>query len=298
MGFLWQDICFGARILYRSPAHTLLAVLVLALGIGANTAIFSVTNELLVRPRPGIGAPERLVDIGRSQDGEGFDNMSYLNYADYRDRNRSFSGMFGYCLEPKPVSLSSGSGADRIFATIASGSYFSVLQVSPARGRFFTQADDQRPGERPVVVLSHAFWKRRFAADPGIVGSRLTLNGLGFTVLGVAPEGFRGTTILAPDIWVPMMMTPAIIPESRIMEGRANVWMVAIGRLKPGVPLGHARRHAFFPPARNQCPRSGNLHPHAGHARPGLPAGHLDPCPARHPDRSDRRPAQRVKEFN
>ncbi len=245
MARLWQDIRYALRALSKSRGMAVLAILSLGVGIGATTAVFSLFNELVLRPRPGIGNPEELIDIGRSQDGSGFDNMSYPNYADFRDQNQSFMGVLGYCIEPRPVSLSTGDAGERIYAGLVSGNYFDVLQAPPGLGRYFSQEEDRVQGRDPVVVLSHAFWKRRFAGDSTIVGREIRINGHPFHVTGVAPEGFRGTMIITPDVWVPLHTTSIIIPGSRLTEQRLSVWMVAIGRLKSGIALGQARAEAL-----------------------------------------------------
>ena len=241
MDTLWQDLKYGLRQLRRNPGFTTVAVLTLALGIGANTAIFTLVNEVLLRPRPGIGSPEELVDIGRTQDGSGFDNFSYPNYVDFRDRNRCFSGLLGYEIEPRQVSLTEGDAAEPVFGALVSGNYFSVLQVTPALGRFFSPEEDRTPGTHAVMVLSYRYWQRRFAGDRAILGREIKINSHPFQVIGVAPEGFRSTMILAPDAWFPLMMTPVVIPGSHLLDERRDVWMVAIGRLKSGVTLQQAR---------------------------------------------------------
>ncbi len=240
MDRLWQDVKYGARLLVKSPGFTLVAVLTLALGIGANTAIFTLVNEALLRPRPGIGRPEQLVDVGRTQNGSGFDNMSYPNYKGYRDRNRTLAGLAGYELEPYAVSLSEGESSERVYAAVVSGNYFSVLEVQAAVGRFFTEQEDQ-DGGAPVMVLSHAFWQRRFDGNAGIVGSDLRINGQPVRVAGVASPEFRGTSPLAPDAWFPMHMRPVLRPGQTDLLERRSVFMLAIGRLKPGVSIAQAR---------------------------------------------------------
>jgi predicted permease len=241
METLWQDIKYGGRMLVKSPGFTLAAVSILALGIGANTAIFTLVNEALLRPRPGIGNPGRLVDVGRTQDGSGFDNMSYPNYKDYRDRNRTLAGLAGYALEPHAVSLSEGNSAERVHAALVSGNYFSVLEVQPAAGRLFTQEEDQAVGAHTVTVLSHRFWQGRFNGDPGIVGRDLRINGQPVRVVGVASAEFLGSSPIAPDAWFPMHMYPVVRPGSNPLESRRSVFMMAVGRLKEGTSLAQAR---------------------------------------------------------
>lgn len=239
MEILWQDAKYGARMLAKSPGFTLAAVVILALGIGANTAIFTLVNEVLLRPRPGIGHSERLVDVGRTQDGSGFDNMSYLNYKDYRDRNRTLSGLAGYTLEPHAVSLSNQDSAERVHAGLVTGNYFSILEVRPAAGRFFSQEEDD--ASSPVMVLSYRFWQTRFQGDGGIVGRTLRINGQAVQVVGVASPEFRGSSPLAPDAWFPMHLWPVVRPNSNPLQERRSVFMIAIGRLKPEASVAQAQ---------------------------------------------------------
>jgi predicted permease len=244
MGKLLQDLRHAVRLLAKSPGFTAMAVLTLSLGIGANTAIFSAVNEALLRPRPGIGHPERLVDIGRTDDGHGFDNMSYPNFRDYRERTQSLSGAAGLMLEPRALSMGSRDGAERIYANLVSGNYFDVLEVKPFLGRFFLPEEDRTPGTHPVAVLSHGFWKERFQSDRDIVGREIRLNGIGYLVAGVAPPEFRGTNPLAVDAWIPMMMASHALTEPDLLECRRCSFMIAIGRLKPGLSVGQARSEA------------------------------------------------------
>lgn len=236
-----QDVRYAARALGRSPLFTLTAILSLAIGTGATTAIFTLVNTLLLRPPPGIGAPERLVDVGRSQDGQGFDNMSYPNYVDYRDRTTTLSGLAGIQLEPRSLSLAGPGGGEAVQGTVVSGNFFDVLQVRPAAGRFFLAEEDRVPGAHPVVVLSHRYWRDRFAGDAAVVGRTVVLNGTPFTVVGVAAEGFQGPSILAPDLWVPVMSMPLLGGSAGMLDARQAVWLMAVGRLKPGVPVSAAQ---------------------------------------------------------
>jgi predicted permease len=245
MNRLLQDFNYSIRMLAKTPSTTAIAVFTLALGIGANAAIFSVVNEALLRPRPGIGAPDRLVDIGRDDGGRGFDNMSYPNFRDYRDRNGSLSGAAALMLEPRPLSLATADGgSERIYANLVSGNYFDVLQVKPCIGRFFLPEEDRTPGTNPVVVLSHRYWTQKFHSDRSIVGRSLTLNGLGFAVVGVASPDFHGTSPLAMDVWIPMMMSSQVLASQNILECRECSFMVGIGRLRDGATLKEARAEA------------------------------------------------------
>jgi predicted permease len=241
---LAQDLKYALRNLAGTPGFTAVALVTLALGIGANTAIFTAVNEVLMRPRPGLGHPERLVDIGRSQDGRGFDNMSYPNFRDYRERAQTLSGVAALMIEPRPVSLQTRDGAERIYAGLVSGSYFDVLRVEPHIGRFFLPEEDLTPGSHPVVVLSHSYWLKRFGGDAGMVGREIRLNGLAYTVVGVTAPAFHGTTPLAMDAWIPLMMTPQVLSARDLLECRACSFIVAIGRLKPGISTDQARAEA------------------------------------------------------
>jgi len=244
MNSLLQDLKYAIRMLTKSPAFALVAVLTLALGIGANTAIFTVVNEALLRPRPGIGAPERLVDIGRSDNGRGFDNMSYPNFSDFRTLNTSFTGMAALNLEPRAMSLTGKDGAERVYVSVVSGNYFDVLQVKAHAGRFFLPEEDRTPNTNPVVVLSYAYWQKRFQGDGGIVGREIKLNGLGYTVVGIAAREFHGTMPLSMDVWIPMMMSPQVFASRDLLTCRRCAFMLAVGRLKPGVTLQQAQAEA------------------------------------------------------
>jgi predicted permease len=227
---LARDVRFAFRTLAKSPGFTAVAVLSLALGIGANALVFSVVNALLLRPLP-VEHPERLVFIAN----ESFNSQSFPNYRDLRDRNKTFAGLVGYRLAPMEVE--SVSGATRIWGLLATGNYFDVLGVHPLMGRFFHQADDLHPGASPYAILSYNSWRGRFGADSGIVGRTVRINRMSYTVLGVAPPDFHGTELwYRPEIWVPIMMEPQIenYSGSGWLEDRGtwNTWV--LGRLSPG----------------------------------------------------------------
>ena len=238
-----QDLRYAVRLLRRNPLFALTAVLSLAIGIGANTTIFTIANALLFKPPLGVAAASRLVDVGRSQDGQGFDNGSYSNYLDIRARNTVFSGIYAYRLGPEPMSLRGKDGAERIYGEMVSTNYFNVLGTPPHIGRLFTSDDSEQPAATPLAVLSHRFWMRRFNGDPAIVGQTLVLNGRPFMVIGVTPEGFHGTTVLTSDLWVPVNMVGELasrLPPA-ILTSRESAWLVMGARLKPGVTVGQAQ---------------------------------------------------------
>ena len=234
---LRQDTRQAVRLLLRHPTFTIVAVLSTAIGIGANTAIFALVNELLLRPPAGVERPDELVDLGRTQDGGGFDTVSYPNYLDYRSRNQVFSDIYAYRLEPQAVSLGGRTEAERIYASAVSGNFFSVLGVRPALGRLLAESDDRLPGPNPVIVLSHHLWERRFNSDRSILGETVRINGDAFLVAGVAPQGFTGTTVLTPDAWVPLTAGTQGMERTELFSGRQFVWLVMAGRLKPGVSI-------------------------------------------------------------
>jgi predicted permease len=227
---LRADIRYAVRTLLRTPAFALVAILSLALGIGANTVVFSVVNALVLRPLP-IEHPDRVFFL---QSPSGRPSQSFPNYRDLRDGTSSFEGLVGYRLSP--IDLESGGMPVRVWGYLATGNYFDVLGITPAAGRFFHQQDDLHEGAAPFAVLSYDAWIGRFAGDPSVVGRAVRLNHTPFTVIGVAPKGFRGTELwYQPDLWVPMMMEPQIEVGNNWLENRNtwNTWVV--GRLKPGV---------------------------------------------------------------
>lgn len=234
-----QDARFALRLLRKSPLFTATAALSLAIGIGANATIFSVGSALLLRPMPAVTQPDRLVDIGRHRGNDDFDTVSYPNYKDLRDRATSFTGIYAYLIEPTPMSLAGAGDAQRIYGTLVTGNFFDVLGVRPHLGRLLRPDDDAPSGGSAVVVLSHDLWTGRFAADSQIVGKPITLNGAAFLVVGVAPRGFQGTTLLKGDLWVPLSTLALSRPSSRqsLFTSRASTWLFMTGRLRDGVSV-------------------------------------------------------------
>jgi predicted permease len=233
---LTPDLKYTLRALRKSPGFSLVAVLTLALGIGANTAIFSLVDAVLLRPLPGIEDPGRLVSLWRMQKNDQFDGLGFPDYADYRDRNGSFSGLAAHAAAA--MSFSRGT-PERIVGDVVTGNYFSVLGVKPERGRLIAPADDTGPGAHPVVVLSYGLWERKFGADPNALGAKIDLNGFPFTVIGIVSQPFIGPVAGEPvDLWVPMSMLDQAIPRTvghHFFDERAWGWLGVFGRLKPGV---------------------------------------------------------------
>jgi putative ABC transport system permease protein len=232
------DVRFAARLLRRNPIFTLTATLSLAIGIGATTAIFTVVNGLLLRPADGIASPATLVDIVRLEtDGPGVSPFSYPDYLDVRREATTVEHVFAWQLILEPASLRAGESVGRVFPTLVSTNYFQALGVQPALGRTLGPADSDEPGASPVVVLSHRFWTRQFGADPAVTGRTIWIAGSPFTIVGVAAEGFRGTSVAAPDVWMPIGMIAAIEPEHapRMIGTRQAEWLMLGGRLRHGV---------------------------------------------------------------
>jgi putative ABC transport system permease protein len=254
MRILWQDLRYGARTLLKKPGFTLIAVLTLALGIGVNTALFTVFDAFVLRPLP-LKDPDSIVKVsGRMPDGGRTWLFSYLDYLDYRDRNHVVEGLVAWnkvaaALGEKPAgpvddSFIIAGSHEYIFGQIVSGNYFSVLGAEMALGRAFLPEEDRESGTHPVIVLSYGFWQRRFNADPNVVGKSIKLTGQPYTVVGVAAREFIGTEPDAPQFWVPLMMRDQINPG-----WNHNIWLTErnadsfalIGRLKPGVSRQQAQ---------------------------------------------------------
>ena len=236
MNSIIQDIRYGWKLLRRDRGLTFVAILSLALGLGANTAIFSVANAFLLRPL-AVEEPERLVSLFGSAEGVRYAMTSYPDFVDWRDQNDVFSGLAAYAWLPIALKVSGGGPAEVIAGELVTGNYFSVLGVEPVLGRAFLPEEDSTPGTHPVAVISHGLWKRRFGSDRNVVGKNVRINGLKFTVIGVAPEGFIDITVgIAPDVWVPLMMESQIFPyPTSLLDQRDSRWLQVVGRLKQAV---------------------------------------------------------------
>jgi predicted permease len=235
LGEMRQDLQVGARMLLRSPAFTTVALLTLALGIGANTAIFSVLRSILLRPLP-YASPEQLVQVWSDHRALGRAQPEWLtppDFVDLRDGNRSFTGMAAY--QGWGPDITGSGDPESLSGLMVSGNFFSLLGAVPEAGRLFTMPDDDA-GAAPVVVLSHAFWTRRFGADRSIIGTQVTLSGTPWTVVGVAPRDFRAPIpAFTPDIYRPIRR------PSNSTCGRGCIVVRAIGRMKPGVTVAAAQ---------------------------------------------------------
>ena len=239
---LTADLRHSLRFLGRSPVFTVTSVWSLALGIGAAATIFSLTDALLFEPTVGVRNAAEVVDIGRANQGSGFDNMPHPTYRYLREHSRT-TEIAAVDFGGGPMSLGTEGASERIIGTLVSGNYFDVLGTRAALGRFFREDEDRIPGERPVVVLSHALWTKRFNSDPDILQRPLRLNNREFAVVGVAEPGFQGSSMIGTDLWAPMAMVQVVRgrADANMLTSPRGVWHVAIGRLKPGVAIGQAR---------------------------------------------------------
>jgi predicted permease len=235
---LLQDLRYGARMLMKKPGFTVVAVLTLGLGIGANTAIFSLVNTVLLRPLP-IAQPEQVVTLNNGLPGRAsFPLMGYVEYKDYRDRNQALAGLAAF--SAAPVSLSSNGINERVWSYHVTGNYFSLLGVGASLGRVIAPEDDLTPGGHPVVMLAYQCWQKRFGADPQIIGRSALIGGRNYTVIGVTPPEFRGTELSGnPELWFPMMMRPGIEGVSGSLNRRFPP-VSTIGRLKEGMSWAQA----------------------------------------------------------
>ena len=240
---LVQDILYALRGLRKAPVFTAVAVLSLALGIGANTAIFTLVDQLILRLLP-IQDPEHVVLLagrGRHYGGNnGRNALSYPMYQDLRDRNQVFSAMM--CRYDLSFAVAAGSETEVVNGELVSGNYFPLLGIYPAAGRLFTAADDLHAGAHPYAVLSYTWWKTRFAGDPHIVGQTIRVNNFPLTIVGVAQPGFAGVEPGLPAfVFVPMAMAADVRPGFTDMFDRRQRWVNVYGRLKPGVTLERAK---------------------------------------------------------
>ena len=240
-----SDIQYALRILRKTPGFTAVAVLSLALGIGANSAMFSLADALIFRPLP-VPSPNRVVTISDSAPDLAVapqGNISYPDYVDLRDKNKSFAGLAAAAYTFVGMAEQRDALPQLRLALTVSGNFFSTLEVAPALGRTFTQDEDRVPGRDAVAVLSYDAWQQRFAADPGTIGRTVRLNDVEFTIIGVASKQFNGIQpVVHPDLYIPAMMLPRISPNANVnlLEHRDSRMFAVKGRLNPGVSLVQA----------------------------------------------------------
>jgi len=238
---LMQDVRYGFRMLRKNPGFTILAVLTLALGIGANTTIFSWINSTLLNPIPGARQTSGIVSLTLGGTVEDPGQFSYPDYLDLREGSRSFAGLMAFAF--RTLDLTGTGKPERLWAAAVSANYFDVFRVRPILGRGFVPAEDQKSGGAPVAVLNYGLWQRRFGGDPAIIGRTIFLNKHPYTVIGVAPAAFQGTmTGLRADLWVPVVMEREVISNWDWLHDRGDHELMMQGRLKPGVPIEQARQ--------------------------------------------------------
>src|ERR1019366_3394672 len=242
------NLKFALRTLFKTPFVTVVAIVSLALGIGANAAIFSLFNQILLQPLP-VAEPNRLVNLSApgpkpgstncSQAGSCETVFSYLMFRDLEKVQTPFTGLAAHLAFG--ANLSARGQTQNGEGMLVSGSYFSVLGLNPAIGRLLTPEDDRVLGELHVIVLSYAFWQSRFAGDPAVLNQTLIVNGQTMTIVGVAPKGFDGTTLgVKPDVYAPITMRGFSQP-SKAFDNRRNYWAYLFARLKPGITIEQAR---------------------------------------------------------
>jgi len=239
---LWQDVRYGCRMLARGPAFTVIAVLSLAIGIGANCAIFSFADALLLRPLP-VARPGEVLTVGSTITIEAFGisglESSYRDYVDVRDRSKSFDGLTAFTYVTAGFATRPGAVPALKMGMLASGNLFPVMGIRPVLGRAFRPEEDRVPGRDALVVLGHALWEQQFGSDPAVLGRRVDIDPHPFTVIGVAPPEFSGMDqFVRTDFFVPLMMSPQLLtdPKAASLEARDARNLTLKGRLAPMSP--------------------------------------------------------------
>ncbi|MGB2888044.1 MAG: ABC transporter permease [Candidatus Acidiferrales bacterium] len=234
MSSFWQDVRYSFRMIAKAPGYAAIAILTLALGIGANTTIFSWINSTLLNPIPGLASPREVVALSL---GRGADNAFPFTYPDVeaiRDGQQSFVGITAG--NTTPMSLTGKGKPERVWGMLASANYFDVLGVRPILGRGFLPVEDEKPEGSPVAVISYRLWQTHFGANPGVVGQTIEINQHPYTIVGVAPAVFQGSqTGLRSEIWIPIMMDAQLLPQGSLLHDHHYFWLFVQGRLKPGV---------------------------------------------------------------
>ena len=255
---LWQDIRYGARQLLKSPGFSIVAILSLALGIGANTAIFTLINDLLLKSLP-VRDPQQLVSFGKASGGGilgGFDHAGPVDIFAYdfykrlereNEQEGKFRSICAFSSFPIQVSVRSGSGAagpaTQAVSHLVSGTFFSVLGAEPMIGRAIGPEDTETPGRNAVAVISHRYWEQALAADPAVLGRTIDINGTLFTVVGVMPANFYGVDLneQSPDMWLPITMQPEVMLQPSLLDAHGEFWLHMMARRSPSVTLAQAQ---------------------------------------------------------
>jgi predicted permease len=234
MTSFWQDVRYSLRMIAKAPGFAAIAILTLALGIGANTTIFSWINSALLNPVPGLASPSEVVSLTLSKPGDNPFPFTYPDVEAIRDGQQSFAGITAcnFAL----MSLTGKGKPERVWGMVASANYFDVLGVRPILGRGFLPVEDEKPGGAPVAVISYRLWQTHFGSNPDIVGQAIEINQHSYTIVGVTPAVFQGSqTGVRTEIWVPIMMEEQLNPQGDLLHDHHYFWLFAFGRLKPGV---------------------------------------------------------------
>jgi predicted permease len=253
MGVLFQDVRYGLRMLARNPGFTAVAVMTLALGIGANTAIFSLLNAVMLRELP-VQSPKQLVLFGKGRAGgsngefASTELYSYPFYREMRQKNQVFSdvsAMLSLLFTKMHGAVGGSAELEPMDVQLVSGNYFSFLGVKPVLGRSFTEAEDEPAGGHPVAMVSYSWWDRRFERDPATVGKAVALGSTVYTIIGITPPGFFGAAVgESPDLWIPLSMEKQVSPGWNGLDNNTFQSLFILGRLKTGVSVGQAQANA------------------------------------------------------
>jgi macrolide transport system ATP-binding/permease protein len=234
-----RDFDYGWRMLRRNPGFAAVAILSLAVGIGANSAVFTIVDSLLLRPRP-VSQPEQIVELYTGERGR-FETTSHPSYLEFRQRHEVFTDLAAYSI--RHFRLGDPNEVEQVWGEVVSGNYFDVLGVRPQRGRTFSAEEDAVPGRNPVAIIGDGLWRRRFDTDAEIVGRTVTLNGHQMTVIGIMPPQYTGMMRgLSSEVWVPVTMMPVLEPtKGNALLSRLSRWLTLVGRLRPGMSVEQAQ---------------------------------------------------------
>jgi len=245
----WRDIRYTARSMRKSPGFVVFVVLTLALGIGANTTVFTVINTLILNPLPVPNSSELLAVHAVKQESQSRASvplpLSYPDLKDVQANSAAFRMLAGYS-SPRGVTWQSNNTSQGLFVELVTGSYFPTLELTPAKGRFFLPEEDSAPGTHPVAVLNYGTWQAHFGGEAGIVGKKMRLNNIVFTIVGIAPPRFIGVNaIFGPDLWIPAGMSQQLFPTEmrNVFTDRGKGLFEGIGRLGPGLTQTQAQAH-------------------------------------------------------
>src|SRR3984893_17330050 len=240
MTSFWQDVRYSLRMIAKAPGFAAIAILTLALGIGANTTIFSWINSALLNPVPGLARSSEVVSLTLTNPGDNPCPFTYPDLEAMRTGQQSFTSIAACSFAQ--MSLTGKGKPERVFGMLASANYFDVLGVRPILGRGFLTVEDEKPGGAPVAVISYRLWQTHFGANPNIVGQTIEINQHPYTIVGVTPPVFQGSqTGVRTDIWVPIMMHAQVNPLGDLLHDHHQFWLLAFGRLKPGIVLKQAQ---------------------------------------------------------